>query len=145
MAFSLGAEDYIEKPFHGLELQARIAARLRAKQVCEKPISETIFGKLRVETENMRAFFFDKDGDEKELNLSPTEYRILESLVEVPGRTRTREALIAEIWRDAIIGHRTIDSHVSNLRKKLERTGALIESVRGIGYRMEKGAELRDS
>ena len=145
VAFSLGAEDYIEKPFHGLELQARIAARLRAKQVCEKPISETIFGKLRVETENMRAFFFDKDGDEKELNLSPTEYRILESLVEVPGRTRTREALIAEIWRDAIIGHRTIDSHVSNLRKKLERTGALIESVRGIGYRMEKGAELRDS
>lgn len=138
VAFSLGAEDYIEKPFHGLELQARIAARLRSFRAHAMPDSATVLGQLRVETENMRAFFSNHDGAEKELKLSPTEHRILAALVEIPGRTKTREALIAEVWHESIIGHRTIDSHVSNLRRKLAETGVEIESVRGIGYRMDK-------
>ncbi|MFK7896350.1 MAG: response regulator transcription factor [Myxococcota bacterium] len=135
VAFSLGAEDYIEKPFNGLELQARIAARLRASRTEEREGGEIELGQLRVGKENMRVYI-SEHGEETPIELSPTEHKILEALIEVPGRVRTRESLITSIWRDEIIGHRTIDSHVSNLRRKLENAGTRIESVRGLGYRM---------
>lgn len=135
VAFSLGAEDYVEKPFHSLELRARVSARLRARPPTSASCVQATLGRLRVETENMRAFLV-QDESERELDLSTTEHRILEILIERPGQVRSREQLISQIWRDAIVGHRTIDSHVSNLRKKLRETETEIESVRGVGYRM---------
>ena len=134
-AFSLGAEDYVEKPFDILELQARVNARLRRFADEAGQALEVRLGDLRIELDNMRAFGHDADG-EIELDLSPTEHRILRTLVEKPGRLMTREQLMSRIWGDTIVGPRTVDSHVSNLRAKLRGTGTHIESVRGQGYRL---------
>lgn len=138
-AFSFGAEDYVEKPFDVLELQARVAAKLRKIQ--QRDRREFLFerGGLRVDLENMRAFILAEEGSEgtwEEIDLSVTEHRIFKALLEKPNGVRTRDQLMSQIWGDRIVGPRTIDSHVSNLRAKISKSSVQIESVRGLGYRL---------
>lgn len=133
-AFALGAEDYIEKPCDVLELKARVAARLRKLDRSRERDVVVERGDLRVDLHAMRAFH-RQGGQDHELDLSPTELRILQQLISRPGNLITRETLFQEIWGDTAVGPRTLDSHVSNLRAKLRPTCARIESVRGRGYR----------
>ncbi|MCP5039571.1 MAG: response regulator transcription factor [bacterium] len=134
-AFSLGAEDYIEKPFDVLELQARVGARLRKLEQLRDAPKELDFGRIRLEPESMRAFQ-SHEGQCEEIGLSSTEYRILRALLETPGWVLTREQLMARVWGGRVVGPRTIDSHVSNLRTKFDASLVQIESVRGVGYRL---------
>lgn len=126
-----GADDYITKPYSIGELIARLRANLRrvrpaaAGQVLE-------FGDLRLEAETHRVF---RAG--RELRLGPTEFRLLSTFMEKPGRVWSREQLLDSVWgRDIYVDSRTVDVHIGRLRKALMAQGGddPIRTVRGAGY-----------
>jgi DNA-binding response OmpR family regulator len=131
LAFSLGAEDFMEKPFDAHELRARVGARLRS---AEKPSETLRRGNLRIDVGRYRVWVVDGPS-QIDLELTPNEFKLLYTLARREDYVLTREQLRAAVWGDVIVGPRTIDSHVSNLRKKMGAAGAAIQAARGIGYR----------
>ncbi|NJD09372.1 MAG: response regulator transcription factor [Gemmatimonadetes bacterium] len=135
----LGADDYITKPFSPRELVLRIAAVLRRVQA--PPVSATgrvlQAGPLAVDGDAMRVLVGGR-----EVELTPTEYRLLISLLERRGRVQTRQQLLESAWGiHARIETRTVDMHVQRLRNKLGVGAPMIETVRGFGYRFRAREE----
>ncbi len=129
----LGADDYVKKPFSTAELRARIATILRRNKK-EAQVKELNMGDLRLDLENESAVL-----REKEIILSPTEFRLLELLAERFGKMVTRENLQSSIWNSLETDTRAIDVYVSRLRKKLDdgkQPALLVQSHRGRGYRL---------
>ena len=129
----LGADDYVTKPFSPRELVLRVGAVLRrAQSPAVAGGSRTLrAGAIVVDLNALRA-----EIDGLELELTPTEYRLLVTLLERRGRVQSRQQLLENAWDiHARIETRTVDMHVQRLRSKLGRHGALIETVRGFGYR----------
>lgn len=127
---SMGADDYLPKPFDHKELLARIKSRLiRAK---ESPSPKVKVGKLEIDTVN-RIAIFDGEG----ISLTLTEYDILRLLATRFGVVVSREEIMKEIWRDSATEttDRTIDVHIRSLRKKIPAMNAHIQSVYGVGYK----------
>ncbi len=133
-ALSLGAEDYVEKPFDRQELRARALARLRKREANEAQSSVLRRGNLRLDLARQRAVVTE-ESDERELGLTPHEFRLLHFLATRIEHVLSREQLRSAVWGEVVIADRTIDSHVSNLRKKMGLLGGCIQSVRGAGYR----------
>jgi two-component system response regulator CpxR len=132
--FDLGADDYLSKPFNPKELLARMRAVLRRTSGAEKhPSREIAVGALR-----LNAAGLDASVDGRALHLTGAEFRVLDLLIRVPGRTRSRELLTERVLGRKLTPYdRSIDTHVSNLRRKLaERscTGVEIRNIRGAGY-----------
>ena len=129
----LGADDYLTKPFSPRELVLRVGAVLRRAQ------SPPIAGATRMlrgggVIVDLNATSVSVDGEEVEL--TPTEYRLLVSLLERRGRVQSRQQLLDAAWDvQAKIETRTVDMHVQRLRSKLGPSGDWIETVRGFGYR----------
>jgi len=135
----MGADDYLTKPFSPRELVLRVDAILRrARADGLAPVREGRIlraGDLRVNLGSLRVTLEDR-----ELQVTPTEFRLLTTLLEKRGRTMSREQLLREAWRadpEAArrINTRTVDMHIRRLRNKLGSAGASIETVRGFGYR----------
>ena len=129
----LGADDYVTKPFSPRELVLRGAAVLRRAQSPAVAGATRLLqgGPISVDLNAMRVSV----GDEI-LDLTPTEYRLLVTLLERRGRVQTRQQLLETAWDiHARIETRTVDMHVQRLRAKLGEAGRLIETVRGFGYR----------
>jgi two-component system alkaline phosphatase synthesis response regulator PhoP len=128
-----GADDYLTKPFGMMELIARIKAVLRRASVAEESDEITI-GPLVVYRDEHRVF-----NNGVEVALTPKEFSLLLYLIENRGIVLTRERLLSEVWGFDYYGEtRTVDAHIRSLRMKLGEAGDLIETVRGIGYRIEK-------
>jgi two-component system, OmpR family, phosphate regulon response regulator PhoB len=131
---SLGADDYLTKPFSPQELVLRVGAILRRMSASSTAPSGDmlLIGPLRVDREAHRV---SVEGEEVEL--TPTEYKLLLMLADRRGRVQARSLLLETVWEAAPdIQTRTVDMHVQRLRAKLGAAGDLIETVRGFGYRL---------
>lgn len=130
VGFSLGADDYVTKPFSPRVLMQRIKALQRRIEGSSDPADLIEYLGVRIDRVRHRAF-----ANDAELELTPTEFRLLECLLRQPGRAFTRHQLMdAAIGEGAIVLERTIDVHIKTLRRKLG-SADLIETVRGVGYR----------
>lgn len=131
--FEIGADDYITKPFSVRELALRVEALLRRSEGEPSSTGRRIsVGPIELDREARRAF-----SEGEELELTPLEYRLLEVLLERHGRVQSRHQLLEAVWdTDAAIETRTVDMHVARLRHKMGGSASLIETVRGVGYRL---------
>lgn len=129
-----GADDYVVKPYSVNELIARVRAMLRRTR--PGGVGETLeFGDIRLDPEQYKV---TRSG--KAVKLGPTEYRLLSTFMEKPGRVWSREQLLDRVWgHDTYVDLRTVDVHVGRLRKALNRDGApdLVRTVRGAGYSLD--------
>jgi two-component system phosphate regulon response regulator PhoB len=126
-----GADDYIVKPFSPRELLARIRAVLRRR------VPESVGGLLKVAELQLDSDTYRVSWQDKPLKVGPTEFKLLQYLMRHPERVHTRGMLLDKIWGDHVfIEERTVDVHVKRLRESLGDAGALVETVRGAGYRL---------
>jgi two-component system phosphate regulon response regulator PhoB len=142
VGFELGADDYVVKPFSVRELVLRVGAILRARRppapaaAAAAPAAphrrRYLVGPLELDVDGYHVFV-----NGQEVHVSTLEMRLLVYLVEHRGRVRSREDLLEDVWGyKPGVSTRTIDTHVKRLRDKLGDAGALVETVRGTGYRL---------
>lgn len=133
LALDTGADDYVVKPFNPRELAARIRAVLRRKgQVNESDLLEV--SGIRIDLKVHKVFI-----DQNEIHLTLTEFKILVALIQHQGRVLSREQIRENALENLSITDRTLDVHMTALRKKLGKYQFQMETVRGVGYRFVPG------
>lgn len=133
LGLEIGADDYICKPFSPREVLSRIRALLRRANFSPQPASASL---LRLDTGKFQAHFADHL-----LDLTPVEFRLLKTLSDQPGIVFSRQQLIDHIYQDhRIVTDRTMDTHIKNLRKKIQEVGGdaeIIRSIYSVGYKFD--------
>jgi phosphate regulon transcriptional regulator PhoB len=138
LGLELGADDYVTKPFSPRELTARIKAVLRRTTAPQHPPGVIRRGRLTIDTARREVTCAGKA-----VALTATEFRLLQCLADHPGRVFSRSQLIdSALGHDVSVVDRTIDVHITGLRKKLGDCGEWIETVRGFGYRFKDDAPV---
>jgi two-component system, OmpR family, response regulator BaeR len=131
LGLELGADDYICKPFSPREVVARVKAILRRSP---QQVQAQVDSKLSIDEAQFKATL-----NGQMLDLTPVEFRLLKALSASPGRVFSRQQLLNTLYEDhRVVTDRTVDSHVKNLRRKLQQANPsdeMIESIYGVGYR----------
>lgn len=136
-ALRIGADDYVVKPFNPLEVVARARAILRrSKSQSEATVIRV--GKIEIDLTSHAAIVISDDGRRQKLDLTLTEFRLLAHMARASNRAFTRSELLDACLPEGEAMERTVDSHISNVRRKLKAAAAkgYLEGVRGIGYRL---------
>lgn len=139
MALRIGADDFVVKPFNPNEVVARVQAVLRRTHQNKKTvIKNLIYKNIEIDTE-IHSAYINQMEKKTLLNLTLTEYKILLLMINQPHKVFTRGELMNQCLPDSDALERTVDSHVSKLRKKLEEHGFehMLINVRGVGYRLD--------
>ena len=133
IGLEVGADDYVVKPFSILELVSRVRAQVRRRRLNRSQGAPTILvGDLEVDLVRQEARVNGRD-----IALTPAEMRLVMTLAQQPDRAVSRDELMASLWGASLAGaSRACDTHILNLRRKLEGSTARIETVRGLGYRL---------
>jgi len=135
VGLELGADDYIVKPFSPRELILRIKAVLRRGRTEQDDKDVLTVGILTVNIPQHKVIV-----NEKEVELTPMEFKLLVTLIQRQGRVQTRDSLLSDVWGiDADIYTRTVDTHIKRIRQKIGKAAKLINTVPGVGYRFDGG------
>ncbi|NUG11047.1 efflux system response regulator transcription factor AdeR [Acinetobacter seifertii] len=143
MALRIGADDFVVKPFNPNEVVARVQAVLRRTHQNKQTANKNLHYKnIEINTE-IHSVYINQIDKKTLLNLTLTEYKILLLMINQPHRVFTRGELMNQCLPDSDALERTVDSHVSKLRKKLEEQGLeqMLINVRGVGYRLDHPQE----
>ncbi len=131
-----GADDYVSKPFGGLELRARIHARLKSVST-QFSVQDLLF-----EVQSSRVYLVAFD-IKKELQLTRIEFKLLLMFAKSPDKIFSRSLILDQVWgNDMHVNDRVVDAHISHLRRKINESSLTIESLRGEGYRLIKTERL---
>lgn len=135
MSFSAGADDYITKPFEILELRARISAKLNKIEQASESLEILKWKELMINCNRYEVTVFD-DKTPKNAELTALEFKILLFFARRTENVLTRDAILDGIWgENTFVNHRTVDTHISKLRKKLHTASDTIKSIHGKGYK----------
>lgn len=139
MALKMGADDFVVKPFNPNEVVARVEAVLRRSSLQQSLAPVLNYRNIEVNLEHHQVYI-SNCSEKQQLVLTLTEYKLLELMLKSPQKVFTRSELIAICMPDRNTLDRTVDSHISNLRKKLDQHGAegYLINIRGVGYKFDQ-------
>lgn len=135
LAFSMGADDFITKPFDSLELNARVLSKINKSISTNEEKNTRIIGDIEIDLDRQKVSRLD-NGNEIDLGLTAIEQKILILLSGRIEQVFSREQILNNVWANAHITDRTVDSHIAHLRNKLKETLVLINTVKNFGYKL---------
>jgi two-component system phosphate regulon response regulator PhoB len=131
LGLELGADDYVTKPFSPRELVLRIKKLLARARAADEPVTQLRFGTLEIDVPRHAVTIAGRA-----VELTATEFKLLEILARRRGRVQTRERLLQDVWGyENPIDSRTVDTHMRRLREKVGTAATYLETIRGVGYR----------